>query len=327
MEIMKKNTRICTIGGGSGMPIVNNALVRAGYSRISSIVTTFDSGGDTGRMRTDERGKILAFSDYWRSLISLWDDSDQKSNWEEMLRFRDGRGRNFGNIFFQFLAERSGRLNSVDEMFCKLTGAVICGQVIPVSNEPADVCFETVSGKQYCGEHFLDQLRMSADKVKRVWLTPKVAASAEACRAIEEAEAIIFCPGSLYGSLLVNLLLRGIKASILKSRAKKILMTNIMSTANESDGFDSARYVELFEKQLGKKKTIDLVLMPDMNKLNHGVLKTVLKYYEMENSFPILVGNNGTKTVVADIALIERKNMRLRHSEIKLSTILKNLIE
>ena len=99
---MKKDTKICTIGGGSGMPIVNNALVRAGYRQISSIVTTFDSGGDTARMRTDERGKILAFSDYWRSLISLWDDSDQKDNWEEMLRFRDGRGRNFGNMFFHF---------------------------------------------------------------------------------------------------------------------------------------------------------------------------------------------------------------------------------
>ena len=92
--------KICTIGGGSGMPIVNKALVDAGFRNISSIVTTFDDGGDSGRMRTDERGQILAFSDYWRSLISLWKDGVQKEKWEEMLRFRDGRGRNFGNIFF-----------------------------------------------------------------------------------------------------------------------------------------------------------------------------------------------------------------------------------
>lgn len=87
------------------MPIINRALVRAGFQHIKSIVTTFDSGGDTGRLRTDERGRILAFSDYWRSLLSLWKDEDQKEAWEEMLRYRDGRGRNFGNTFFQFMSE------------------------------------------------------------------------------------------------------------------------------------------------------------------------------------------------------------------------------
>ena len=107
---MTANLKICTIGGGSGMPIVNKALIKAGFENISSIVTTFDSGGDTGRMRTDERGRILAFSDYWRALISLWDDGKQKEIWEEMLRYRDGRGRNFGNTFFQFLSDNQKHL-------------------------------------------------------------------------------------------------------------------------------------------------------------------------------------------------------------------------
>ena len=86
---MDKKLRACTIGGGSGMPVVNRALVRAGFDNISSIVTTFDSGGDTGRMRTDERGSVLAFSDYWRSLISLWKDGKKRAVWEEMLSWRD----------------------------------------------------------------------------------------------------------------------------------------------------------------------------------------------------------------------------------------------
>jgi len=77
---MNLKTKICTIGGGSGMPIINSSLVAAGFTNINSIVTTFDSGGDTGRMRTDERGKILAFSDYWRSLISLWMMVNRKNN-------------------------------------------------------------------------------------------------------------------------------------------------------------------------------------------------------------------------------------------------------
>ncbi|HWS49291.1 MAG TPA: 2-phospho-L-lactate transferase CofD family protein, partial [Candidatus Methanoperedens sp.] len=114
---MNTKTKICTIGGGTGMPVINEALVKAGFSGIKSIVTTFDNGGDTGRLITDERGQILANSDYWRSLISLWKDGEQKKIWVDMLRYRDGRARNFGNIFFQFMSEKSGSLADVDVLF------------------------------------------------------------------------------------------------------------------------------------------------------------------------------------------------------------------
>lgn len=309
------------------MPIVNTALVSAGYTKINSIVTTFDSGGDTGRMRTDERGRILAFSDYWRSLISLWKDSDQKKHWQTMLRFRDGRGRNFGNIFFQFLSERSGSLDEVDELFSQLTGSVICGQVIPVSLEPATVCFRTHSGKEYCGEHLIDELRMSRDKVDDIWLLPSVMANQKAIQVISEAEVLIFCPGSIYGSLLVNLLVGGIKKCITGSRALKILMTNLMSTANESHGFDSGQYIQLFEKYLGKRNVIDLVLMAKFDSLDQKILAKVLNFYKMETSFPIRNKQANERVLEEDIVVIEEKNMRLRHSETKLSTILSKLIQ
>ena len=93
------------------MPVVNQALVKLGFGNIASIVTTFDSGGDTGRIKTDERVQVLAFSDYWRSLLSLWKENRQKKVWEKMLIFRDGRGRNFGNSFFQFMSEKAGSLS------------------------------------------------------------------------------------------------------------------------------------------------------------------------------------------------------------------------
>jgi len=313
METITKNKKICTIGGGSGMPIVNTALINAGFTNISSIVTTFDSGGDSGRMRTDERGHIMAFSDYWRSLISLWKSSEQKSDWEKMLRFRDGRGRNFGNIFFQFLSERSGCLDG--------------GQVIPVANEPSSVCFRTLSGKEYVGEHMIDELRMSKDQISEIWLSPSVTANDKAIQALRESQIIIFCPGSIYGSLLVNLLVDGIGDCIKKSQAKKILMTNLMSTANESMGFDSESYVKLFEKYLGKEDVIDMVLMADLGVLDQEELTRLLNYYEMENSAPI-IARTGVKNIYKeDIAIIETKNMRLRHSETKLSTIFSKLIQ
>ena len=317
------NNKVCTIGGGSGMPIINKALVKAGFTNISSIVTTFDDGGDSGRMRTDERGQILAFSDYWRSLISLWVDGDQKANWEEMLRFRDGRGRNFGNTFFQFMSEKTGSLSHVDELFSQLTGAKIVGKVVPVALSPAHVCFKTKSGAEYCGEHYLDNLRMSTDKVVKVWLTPNVKANQEAIDVICEADTIIFCPGSMYGSVIINLLPVGIKNAFKKTHAKRILMTNLMSVANENDGFTESDYVNVFNKYLGGEDNIDIVLMANFEKIMDNSFNKVLENYKMEHAFPINYSGlkNKYEVVVGDIAKIETGNFRLRHSVTKLAKL------
>ncbi|HPJ17008.1 MAG TPA: 2-phospho-L-lactate transferase CofD family protein [Candidatus Woesebacteria bacterium] len=324
---MDRNTRLCTIGGGSGMPIINSSLVAAGFTKISSIVTTFDSGGDTGRMRTDERGRILAFSDYWRSLISLWMDGKQKEQWEEMLRFRDGRGRNFGNIFFQFLAERVGNLSHVDGLFSELTEAKVVGQVIPVSLEPADICFQTESKRIFKGEHNLDNLRMSLDKVVKVWLEPEVKANIEAVEAIRKAEVIIFCPGSMYGSVITNMLPKGMVEAYQKSRAKKILMTNIMSVANENNDFSQKDYVNVFGMYLNEKKPFDLIVMADITKLDGLMMRKAKVNYAFEHSKPIWIDKTykDIETIMVDIAMIEEKNHRFRHSEQKLKSFFINL--
>ncbi len=279
---MDKKTRICTIGGGTGMPIVNEALVMAGFRDIKSIVSTFDSGGDTGRLRTDERGQILANSDYWRSLISLWNDGEQKRVWEEMLRYRDGRSRNFGNTFFQFMSEKVDGLSNVSELFKKLTLANISGEVIPVSLSPAEICFECLSGKKYKGERYLDELRMSKDWVQKIWLEPKIKANPIALEALEKSEVIIICPGSVQGSLLTNFLADGMSEALAKSRAKKMLIVNIMASGNEGKIENQNDYLALFEKYM--KCNFDLVLMADMNSLEEKKLNRVLEYYEMENS-------------------------------------------
>lgn len=309
---------IVTIGGGSGMPIINQALIKAGFTNIQSIVTTFDSGGDSGRIRTDERGGVLAFSDYWRSLMSLWSDGEQKEYWQEMLKFRDGRGRNFGNLFFQFMSERSGNLSKVDSLFQTLTQANLCGQVIPVALNPADVCFVTKSGKKYIGEHNMDDQRMSLDIIEKVWLSKKVEANPEAVDVVRKADLIILCPGSLYGSILTNLLPVGMKKAFEITKAKKILITNIMSVCNETNNFDQDIYINVINHYI--KSNIDLVLMPDFEKTDKTTLVKVLNSYANEHSFPIKCNSNSkNKVVLADITSLDEVNLRLRHSVDKLA--------
>lgn len=315
---MDKRTKICTIGGGTGMPVINEALVLGTFTQIKSIVSTFDSGGDTGRIRTDERGQILANSDYWRSLISLWDDGEQKAIWENMLRYRDGKNRNFGNTFFQFMAEKVNGLSNVDELFKKLTMANIVGEVIPVALKPAEICFKTISGKQYKGERYLDELRMSRDFVTDLWLEPKVEANPKALEALGGADLIIVCPGSIHGSLLTNFLAGGVTEAFADSRAKKMLIVNIMASGNEGSIKNQNEYLQLFTKSI--KSSFDLILMADLGRLVEKKLNRVLEYYEMENSSRIeYLPKSNCKCEVADIATIDEVNWRLRHSKDKLA--------
>ena len=323
---MNTNLKVCTIGGGTAMPIVNKSLIKAGFTNINSIVTTFDSGGYMGRIRTDERGQVLACSDYWRSLISLWVDGDQRETWEELLRYRDGRSRNFGDIFFQFLSEKEGNLGEVDELFSKLTGAKLCGEVVPVSLDPSNVCFTTITGKEYKGENFVDDLRMSSDKINKVWLSPVVEANKKAVKMLESADWIIVGPGTTFGSVLPNFLPEGIVDAYNRSKAKKIFMVNIFAPANEVKKPTQIGYAEIFEKYLNNKKPFDLIVMADVLKLDRKILKKVFYYYKLEHSDLVkLVKSNKYRTLMVDVAKIEEKNMRLRHSEEKLGEFFKNL--
>lgn len=313
---MDKKEVICTIGGGTGMPVVNEALVKAGYENIWSIVTTFDNGGDTGRMRTDERGQTLANSDYWRSLISLWDDGAQKKVWVEMLKYRDGRDRNFGNTFFQFMTEKTGSLDKVDDLFRSLTMADLHGHVIPSSLFSANMSFETTHGKIYHGEKFLDQLRMSTDVVKKLWLEPRVKVNPEAVKALNKAKMIIVCPGSIFGSLMANFLVDGFSRAFNKSRAQKILMVNLMSQANEGNFANQLEYENLFKKHVGVK--FDRILMADLSCLNAKKLDKLRRFYDLEHSKEVEYVED-KKTLLEDLATIDEKNWRLRHSTQKLA--------
>ncbi len=309
------------------MPVTNRALLRAGFQNIVSVVTTFDSGGDTGRMRTDERGQLLAFSDYWRALISLWRDGKRKKLWQEMLRYRDGRGRNFGNSFFRFLVEKLGDINQADKFFQELMGVKLAGRVVPVATEPADLAFRTLSGQEYRGEHYLDLQRMSTDRVKKIWLEPRVRANPEAIQAIKESQVIIIGPGSLYGSLLANFLPRGMAAAYRQSRAKKILIANLMTVANESRWGTQRDYLAIFRRYLRVNRPFDVVIMPDWQALPKKQLAKVWRLYRYEHSQPIKVDRKlQPKPLVADVAIIEKQNMRLRHSPVKLGRVLKKVI-
>jgi uncharacterized cofD-like protein len=216
------------------------------------------------------------------------------------------------------MSEKVNGLSNVGELFRKLTMANIVGEVIPVALKPAEICFKTISGKQYKGERYLDELRMSRDFVTKLWLEPEVEANPKAVEALKEADLIIVCPGSVHGSLITNFLAGGVTQAFAKSKAKKLLMVNIMATGNEGIIKNQNDYLDLFTKSI--KSSFDLILMVDLRRLEVRKLNRVLEYYEMENSSRIeYLPESNCKCEVADIATIDEVNWRLRHSKDKLA--------
>jgi len=193
--------------------------------------------------------------------------------------------------------------------------------------ELSNVCLKTISGKEYKGENYVDDLRMSDDKIAQIWLDPEVKANKKAIEALEDSEVIILCPGTTYGSILPNFLPKGMMEAYTKSRAKKILMTNILATANEIEDATQRGYVDIFKKYLLVDSLFDLILMADVSSLDKKLFDKALSYYKLEHANLVkMVENYPIKTIVADIAIIEEKNMRLRHSEEKLGKLFGELV-
>jgi uncharacterized cofD-like protein len=248
-------TKIVTIGGGTGAPAVLRALIKAGFKEINAICTVMDSGGQTGIIRSDERDRVIAISDLLRNLLALLPphsaDLSNVTMFTEMLNFSDGRNRNLGyTIYYALLEKYKNDYSQVQRALEQLLGIEFMGHAMPVTSMPASICFLSADGVMHHGEHQLDRYSMSQDMIDRVWIEPSVPANPEAIEAITQATHLIYCPGSLYGSVLANLLPAGIIPAFQQTQATKILISNLVSVRNETHHFTPLDYWRLFQPTL-----------------------------------------------------------------------------
>lgn len=333
-------TNIVTIGGGTGAPIILKALILAGFSDIKAISASTDSGGKTGIIRSDERDRVIAISDLLRSLLSLLPDSARKNKsidaLYDLFAYTDGRNRNLGyTIYYALLEKYHGNHQQAQKHIENLLGTNFYGQAIPVTSSPANIKFVTETNDLYQGEHELDRLSMSKNKVKDIWLEPKVTASDDAIQAIKNADFLILCPGSLYGSVLVNFLPTGIKEAYQQSNAKKILVTNLVSDRNQTHNFNLSKYIKIIQKYTHEKHPIHIVVAPDIStKKFNSTYPIVAKRYRLEHSY--FIGKDkypktdislDTKIITSDIFSLTEKLNRIRHDPQKLSVIFKKILK
>lgn len=248
----EKGPRIVAIGGGHGLATVLRGL--KAYSRnITAIVTVADDGGSSGRLRRDLG--ILPPGDIRNCLAALSNDEAMLSQLFQ-YRFPDGDhgldGHSFGNLFITAMAEITG---SFEEAVVE-SGRVLAvqGQVLPATLHDvrlaADVRLpETITDVRIQGE---SQITNTHGKVNRVWLEPgNPPAYPETIQAVLSADLIVIGPGSLYTSILPNLLVPDLAEAVHASKALKLFITNLATEPGETDHFTCGEHIRVLEEHIG----------------------------------------------------------------------------
>jgi uncharacterized cofD-like protein len=238
-----RELEIVVIGGGSGSSAVLRGLKHR-TSKLSAVVTMFDSGGSSGLLQAEFGYPPLG--DLRQCMLGLSEDSESNRALRELLDFRFQResslnGHSLGNLLLAALTTIGMDLElAIDEMSRLLH---ITGQVIPVALERADLCAELDNGDLVIGESNIDLRGKSFPKIKRVFLEPSVIASPRAIDAILKADVVVLGPGDLFTSIVPNLLVKGIPEALAQTRATRIYVCNLMTKLGETDDFKASDFV------------------------------------------------------------------------------------
>ena len=269
----KEMQKVVCLGGGTGVSVVLSGLKKYPLD-LTAIVTMFDSGGSSGKLRK-ELG-ILPLGDVRQCLLVL----SNEDNLTKLFHYRFGKGtlkgHNFGNLLIAAAIGATGGLNKAIEKISEILN--IKGKVVPVNLENADIVAVLKNNKKIKEEEkIINCSYLSKVGVKKLFLTPEVKANLQAISAIEKADLIIIAPGKFYTSILPIFLVKGISEAFRKSQAKKVFICNLMTQVGNTDGFSVEDFLTILEKYLGKD-VIDYVIF-NTGKLSANQLKEVKRVF------------------------------------------------
>jgi uncharacterized cofD-like protein len=261
-ELEERPTRLVCIGGGTGLPVVLKGLARRAIPGpgnpgvdLTAVVAMSDDGGSSGRLRR-LRG-VLPPGDVRNCLVAL---AGHKTVLRRLFQYRfDGArgigGHAVGNLLLAALAELRGDFMEAIEVSERLLDAR--GKVLPCTLAPTQLVAELEDSSRVVGERNISRAR---SRVRRVSLAPQLPPpSAGVIDAIRRADLIAIGPGSLYSSVLPNLLVDGVGQALGESRALKVLVANLMTQPGETDGMDGVDHARAVIEHVGP--VVDVVLM------------------------------------------------------------------
>ncbi len=240
----RSRINVVTIGGGTGSSTLLKGLKHFSERiNISAIVTTFDDGGSTGRLR--EEFGVPALGDLRRCVAALLPIDDSGAAIERLFEHRfvsegELNDHSLGNLLLLGAWQRSGNLNkAIDEVSNSFN---LLGRVIPVSDNPTDLCATLADGTIIRGESAVGERNEDLFGSSKIYLDPPVEANPDALRSIASANVVILGPGDLFTSIIPNLLATGMITAIRESPAKILQICNLATKQGETGSYAASDF-------------------------------------------------------------------------------------
>ena len=243
-RLLQRGPHLVVIGGGTGLSVLLRGI-KEYTSNITAVVNVCDDGGSSGRLRGDMG--ILPPGDIRNCLLALADTEPvMKRLFQHRFTTGELAGHNFGNLFIAAMSEQMEFKEAIKE-FSKVLA--VRGQVLPVTLEAVTLEAQLVDGALLRGQ---SNIARAQGPIKRVALSPPGSrALPEVLQALAHADAIILGPGSLFTSVIPNLLVPEVREAVARSPAKKYYVCNVMTQPGETTGFTAAQHLETLEEYLG----------------------------------------------------------------------------
>jgi len=314
---LQRGPKIVVLGGGTGLSTLLRGLKRES-TNLTAVVTVFDDGGSSGRLRREQG--ILPPGDIRNCLVALSEAEPLLTRLFEH-RFTGGAldGHSFGNLFIASMLQVEGDLETALRECSKVLA--IRGRVLPTTLHDVTLCAEFADGSVVEGESAITR---AGGTIRRVFLQPsRVPALQGVLDAIDEADLIVLGPGSLYTSVLPNLLVGGVTEVLRRARGLKVYICNVMTQPGETLGFTASDHVRVLLEQAGA-----------------GLFEYVLVNNRRPRSQALLAryGHEGAAPVEPDVEAIRALGLRavpddviseealVRHDPWKLSAVLIQLL-
>lgn len=305
------NKKVVILGGGTGMSTLLKGLKQFPID-ITAVVSVCDDGQSTGRLR--EEFNIVAVGDIRKVLVSL---SETEPLVKELLNYRfqttsDLNGHTVGNLILTALTNITGNLSDGIESLSKVFN--LKGKVLPLTEDNVTLVAEMDDHKIVEGEHHITE---SKGKIKHIFYKEEPIVNPLVLKAIEEADLIIFSMGSLYTSILPNLICKEVIQALDSSDKKMMYVSNMMTQPGETDQFKVSDHVKVLNQYLGTHK-VNVVVA------NDGEIKEEVarKYETLEEKDQVILDRDelqqmNVEVIENDYVTIE--NDIIRHQVDKLA--------
>ncbi len=314
---LKRGYKIVCVGGGTGLSTLLRGLKKH-TSNITAVVTVSDDGGSSGRLVKDLG--VLPPGDIRNCLVALADDEALVT---ELFRYRfeEGgglSGHSFGNLF---LAAMTGITGNFDKAIKESSRVLnIKGRVLPATLSFNRLCATLVDGSVVEGESNVGHARKP---IKEVFLDPPYAAPLdEVIDAIRDADAIVLGPGSLYTSIMPNLLVDRLAREIEAANAVKMYVCNVMTQPGETDAFTASQHVATLLEQ-ARYKVADIAIV------NEATPTRLRETYAASGQVPVRVDDDKIAALGIRVvrARVISETLTVRHDSRKLSDIVVGIID